>query len=153
MMLADTVSRVAEHTADEANQSIRRRAEENIELYSAAGDDFIDQRLAELDREWDIERLLEANAASVVLAGLLLSATVSRRWLLLPTAVGAFLLQHALQGWCPPLIWFRRMGFRTAREIEIERYGLKLRRGDFAGLGDSSNGSAKVAQLIDAIER
>ena len=117
MMLPDTVSRVAEHTADEANQRIRRRTEENIELYSAAGDNFIDRRLAELDREWDIERLLEANAASVVLMGLLLSATVSRK------------------------------------RLEIERYGLELRRGDFARLGDSSNGSAKVAELIAAIQR
>jgi len=30
---------------------------------------------------------------------------------------------------------------------------LKLRRGDFAGLGDSSNGNTKVAELIDAIQR
>jgi hypothetical protein len=151
-MLPDTVSRVAEHTADDVNERIRRRTEENIELYSAAGGNFIDRRLAELDREWDIERLLEANAAAVVLAGLFLSATVSRKWLLLPSAVGAFLLQHALQGWCPPLIWFRRMGVRTANEIEIERYGLKVRRGDFTGLSESSNGSAKVGKVIDAID-
>ena len=76
----------------------------------------------------------EANAASVVLVGMYLSLTVNRRWLLLPIAVGGFLLQHAVQGWCPPLIWLRRIGFRTATEIDYERYGLKALRGDFDGL-------------------
>ena len=43
----------------------------------------------------------------------------------------SFLLQHALQGWCPPLPLFRRLGVRTAREIARERYALQALRGDF----------------------
>jgi hypothetical protein len=31
--------------------------------------------------------------------------------------VGAFLLQHAIQGWCPLIQLFRRLGFRTQTEI------------------------------------
>ena len=152
-MLPATTTRVAEHSDESVNQRIRRRTQENLELYGAAGGDFIDNRLRELDREWDIERLLEANAASVVLAGLLLSAAVSRKWILLPVAVGGFLLQHALQGWCPPLIWFRRMGFRTASEIETERYGLKVLRGDFDDLALPSGARSNVSQVLDAVER
>ena len=152
-MLPATTTRVAEHSAESANQRIRRRTQENLELYRAAGGDFIDHRLQELDREWDIERLLEANAASVVLAGLLLSATVSRKWILLPVAVGGFLLQHALQGWCPPLIWFRRMGFRTASEIETERYGLKLLRGDFANPALDGSAQTDISEVLGAVER
>jgi hypothetical protein len=83
----------------------------------------------------------------------MLSAVVSRKWLLLPVAVGGFLLQHALQGWCPPLIWFRRMGFRTASEIEAERYGLKLLRGDFDNLALPGGGQSDVAEVLDAVER
>ena len=152
-MLPATTTRVAEHSDESVNQRIRRRTQENLELYGPAGGDFIDNRLRELDREWDIERLLEANAASVVLAGLLLSAAVSRKWILLPVAVGGFLLQHALQGWCPPLIWFRRMGFRTASEIETERYGLKVLRGDFDDLALPSGARSDVSQVLDAVER
>jgi hypothetical protein len=91
-------------------------------------------RLAELDAEWDIERTLEANAASVSLIGLGLGATVDRKWFALPAVVAAFLLQHALHGWCPPLPVLRRLGFRTAREIDYERYALKALRGDFEAL-------------------
>ena len=49
----------------------------------------------------------------------------SRRWLWLPGFVTAFLFQHAVQGWCPPVPLLRRLGVRTAREIELERSALK----------------------------
>jgi hypothetical protein len=35
--------------------------------------------------------------------------------------VQGFFLQHAIQGWCPPLPVLRRLGFRTVQEIEEER--------------------------------
>ena len=49
----------------------------------------------------------------------------------LPIAVAGFLLQHAVQGWCPPVPVMRRLGFRTEREIDAERTALKALRGDF----------------------
>lgn len=91
----------------------------------------ITRRLRELDREWDIERILETQAALVVLAGLIMSLRRGRHWLALPGLVSSFLLQHATQGWCPPLGLLRRLGVRTSREIEIERVALKMLRGDF----------------------
>ncbi len=91
----------------------------------------IEQRLRELDEEWDIERTLEANATTLGLVGLGLGATVSRKYFFLPTVVLGFLLQHALQGWCPPVPLFRRLGVRTQTEIETERYALRALRGDF----------------------
>ena len=77
---------------------------------------------------WDIERTLEANAATAVLVGVLLGATVSRKFFPFPGVVAAFLLQHAIQGWCPPLPIFRRLGFRTQSEIEAKRCALQRQR-------------------------
>jgi len=99
--------------------------------------DLIRQRLITLEREWDIERYLETNASIFILIGLILSVTVSIYWLFLIVIIPLFLLQHAIQGWCPPLVLFRWMGKRTKREIENERHSLKLIRGDFAKLTDS----------------
>jgi hypothetical protein len=130
-MLPSTVDRVPEHTSEAINEQIRRQIEECVVRYQNASDDEIEERLEELDREWDIERLLEANAATACLVGLTLGATVDRKWFLFPAVVAGFLLQHALQGWCPPLPVFRRMGVRTASEIDYERYALKALRGDF----------------------
>ncbi|WP_425450405.1 hypothetical protein [Virgifigura deserti] len=101
-----------------------------------------------LDREWDIECALEANAASLALAGVALGAFLDRRFLILPALVTGFLLQHALQGWCPPLTFFRKCGFRTAAEIDQERYALKALLGDFAALpADADRARAVLAVL------
>lgn len=93
--------------------------------------DAIPRRLRELAEEWDIERAIEANASALAFAGVVLGATHDSRWLILPALVTAFLFQHAVQGWCPPVPVLRRMGFRTAHEIEQERTALKALRGDF----------------------
>jgi hypothetical protein len=130
-MLPSTTDRVLHATDAELNERIRQETAASIARHAVSRAD-IDRRLSELDREWDIERTLEANAASVSLIGIALSVAVSRRFLLLPAAVAGFLLQHALQGWCPPLPLFRRMGIRTQAEIEQERHALKALRGDYA---------------------
>src|SRR5438445_8875889 len=110
-MLPSTTARVPEHTPARYNEAIHRQTEDNVARYAAAGREAIDRRLNELDREWDIERVLEANAASIALIGVGLGAFADRRFLILPGLVCGFLLQHALQGWCPPVPLFRHLGF------------------------------------------
>jgi hypothetical protein len=112
------------------NERIRRETQRNV-VYYAEHPEEINARLEELDREWDIERALEVNMSTVALTGIVLAATVNRKWLLLPAAALGFFLQHALQGWCPPLPILRRMGVRTMREIASERHALKAIRGDY----------------------
>lgn len=146
-MIPSTALRVPQNTAEPINEEIRRRTEESIARHAAAGPEAIGRRLAELDREWDIERTLEANAAIVSLVGLTLGATVDRKWFLFPAVVAGFLLQHAVQGWCPPLPIFRRYGIRTQTEIDHERYALKALRGDFRDL--PANGAARNEAAAD----
>lgn len=134
-MLPSTTDRVPAQTADSDNERIECQTRENVARYSTSKRK-IEQRIRKLDREWDIERTLEANAASVALLGLGLGAFVNRKFFALPAIVAGFLLQHALQGWCPPLPVFRKLGFRTQTEIEQERYALKAIRGDFDSVGD-----------------
>ena len=145
-----TASRVPEHTAAHVNRQIERQIEASV-LYFAEHRDEIDDRLEELDQEWDIERTLEANAASFSLLGLTLALALDRRWLALPIGVAAFLLQHAVQGWCPPVPVFRRLGVRTADEIDRERYALKALRGDFEGLSSAENGLARARHALAAV--
>ena len=146
-MLPSTVDRVPASTDESINEQIRRKTEANIAEYGRADGIAIERRLKELDEEWDIERLLEANAATVSLIGLSLGATVDRRWFLFPAVVAGFLLQHAIQGWCPPLPVFRRWGVRTASEIDYERYALKALRGDFEQVrGEPIMGNSHLAR-------
>ena len=137
-MLPSTVARVPEQTADHVNEQIRRQMEERVALIAAAGPEAITRRLEELDREWDTERTLETNAATLTVVGSALALFVDRRFALIPLVVSGFLLQHAVQGWCPPLPVFRRSGYRTQFEIEQERYALKAIRGDFGQVREGS---------------
>ncbi|MBV5285624.1 MAG: DUF2892 domain-containing protein [Methyloversatilis discipulorum] len=123
-MLPNTAERVPMNTSEAVNELIRTRTLRNLDRAALGDRGTIDRRLAELDSEWDIERCLEVNAASVSIAGCLLGLLVNRRFFVLPALVGGFLLQHALQGWCPPLPLMRRLGVRTLSEIDDERQAL-----------------------------
>src|SRR5438105_4852679 len=106
--LPSTIERVPLHTAQEHNERIWQQTEQNIVRIARQGRAAIGRRLQELEEEWDIERLLETNAATAVLVGVTLGTAVDKRFFALPAIVAGFLLQHALQGWCPPVPVFRR---------------------------------------------
>jgi hypothetical protein len=116
--------RVRRCTPDEINRAIDRATDRSITRFAAQSDQRIRQRIAELDREWDVERVLELHAACLGLAGLALALQIQRKWLILPGVALGFLLQHSLQGWCPPLPVLRRLGVRTRGEIDREKYTL-----------------------------
>ncbi|MDT7953858.1 MAG: hypothetical protein RQ966_20355 [Acetobacteraceae bacterium] len=148
VVLPTTTERVERHTAESVNRRISQEIERRVRRY-AVHPEQIGDRLAEIDAEWDMERTLEANAATLALAGTLLGAFANKRFLLLPTLVTGFLLQHALQGWCPPVPFFRKRGVRTAAEIDRERYALKALRGDFRAI-DSDMDPARAIAAVQA---
>ena len=141
-----TVHRVPAHTHPKSNRRIADAIASSV-IWHAQHPNRIDNRLHELDREWDIERVLEANASSLAFAGTALAMSHHRRWMILPALVTGFLFQHAVQGWCPPIPILRRLGFRTAREIDIERTALKVLRGDFAQIASPTRRAKRNAPL------
>lgn len=150
-MLPATTARVEHATSESVNERIAADTRRRLRHLADHPRD-IGRRLAELDREWDIERTLEANAATLAFTGTALGALVDRRFLLLPALVTGFLLQHALQGWCPPVPILRRLGVRTAGEIERERTALKALRGDFRALEDAGGSGGAAARTRRAFE-
>jgi len=127
--------RVREHSAPKMNQRIDRLARADVDAAVAAGRDAILRRLVKLDYEWDIDRALMVNfalaGAASLTTGLVrykLTPAFSRRrkgFLFFFGAQLGFLLLHGTVGWCPPASLFRRLGFRTQREIEAERGELR----------------------------
>ncbi len=144
-MLPATSTRVSEHTSLHSNEQIDREIQRNVVTYSKGGKASIDHRLAELENEWDMERTLQTNFAVVTMIGIALTALVDRRWLLFSAVAAAFMVQHSLQGWCPPVPIFRRQGFRTTNEIDAERYALKALRGDFKAAPDQHDSKWAMA--------
>lgn len=147
------VDRARANTSPAINQAIDRRMQ--VQLRWAAGSaetEDITARLDQLNREWNVDRVIEAEAAFMGLATLALAVFVDRRLLVLPAFVASMVLLHGVQGWYPLLPLFRRLGVRTADEIDKERYALKALRGDFAGLaGERAGASARAAAAWKAV--
>lgn len=142
-MINSTSERVPTNTAASVNEQIHTQTQRRLAFY-AAHRDLIGERLEELDREWDIERMIETEAPTMTGLGMLMAAAFGRKWLVIPIFAQSMVLLHALQGWYPLLPMFRRMGFRTEREIAAERYALKALRGDFGDLGEGHQRADKA---------
>jgi hypothetical protein len=145
MTLPTTRDRVPDNTSSAINREIRAETEERVRK-ALANPARIDHRIKELEEEWDIERAIEMNASALAFVGTALGFFVHTYWLALPALVTAFLFQHALQGWCPPVPVLRRMGFRTSYEIEEERQALKAVRGDYASVAANQDPARAAVQ-------
>lgn len=123
--LPSTQSKVNDHTPDHINQQIERETEASVNYYKRQGESEIRTRINELDHEWDTERLMKVNMASVAAVSALLAVRSNRKWALLAGASSAAIIQHALQGWTPAIVIFRKLGVRTVDEINREKKALQ----------------------------
>jgi hypothetical protein len=112
--------RIRKHTFGSVNVKIDRKTSYILSDLEAMGPDAIELRLKELDREWDIDRVLMLNFSVQVFLQLL-AARKNKKWLWGPLIQTPFLFLHSTYGWCPPMLWFRPLGFRTRQEIQSER--------------------------------
>jgi hypothetical protein len=122
-------------TKPSVQQKIDNKIREKIMHFASQPKEVIARRIFELENEWDIERVLEANAAGIGLASLVWGLTVNKKCLAITATVLSFLMVHSIHGWCPPVPLLRRMGVRTRREIDRELFALKVLRGDFQTVG------------------
>jgi hypothetical protein len=130
----------------------RLDAEAAFRIQSAAKDGkTLSDSIANLDQEWDFERVLEAEAATMGLLGLALAVRIHPRFLILPGVVASMVFLHAIQGWYPLLPLFRRIGIRSQDEIDRERYALKALRGDFRAVPESDSDIARAAAAWQAV--
>jgi hypothetical protein len=155
-MTTEDGDRVRANTSAEVNAKIDHQTKENVNNYAGASREEITRRIEELEREWDMERVLETNASALAITGLgIFVITKNRKWLFVPGVVMSFLFQHAVQGWCPPVPVFRRLGVRTRQEIDSEKYALKVLRGDFSEVSsETANDTFQQAKAaLSAVEK
>lgn len=141
------------HSGKKATRRLDRERLERICRFATAPDQEARDHLYRLDTTWDIERRLEANAAGIMLISTVLAATHSKRWLILSAVVPSFLLQHAIQGWCPPIEVFRRLGARSRNEIDAERTAIKALRGHFVDLPEAAGTQDAAERALSAAGR
>jgi hypothetical protein len=130
---------IRNHTAQHINAGIDKRTSQAL---AEIGDEphAIRQRLWALDREWHLDRALIAvfSVLGAFTAHRSFKAVVRGRrmngWRVVFWAQTAFLLHHAIRGWCPPVSVLRRIGFRTEKEIAAERTALEKRLAASTGI-------------------
>jgi hypothetical protein len=146
------LDRVRAHTAQEVLDDIDQEIRKSILFYTTQSEDAITRRIEVLDKEWDIERYLEANASSLAFTGLMLGSSLNKKFLFLTGGILLFLFQHAVQGWCPPVPVLRRLGIRTRREIDWEKFALKALRGDFDAISSEDNNFLHVDDIFQKVK-
>ena len=140
--------KVRRHTPDRLNHKIDQAMMKRVMRFASRSREEIDTRIAELDREWDIERFMETGAGTVALGGVALSNVRSRKWLVLTAATLGLLLQHSLTRRSAPLRAFRAFGIRTRREIDAEKYALRMLRGDFDRITNAGEGTHRAIEAL-----
>ncbi len=125
-----TTNRVETNTSGSLDTEFQRQLRENISRYANATPAEIEQRLEELDKEWNIERVIEIEAPTMIGLGAILGATLNRSWFMLSAVAASMVILHNTQGWYPLIPVFRRLGLRSQNEIEQERSALRALRGD-----------------------
>lgn len=121
--------RTRERSSAEVNQRIDREA--RGALAEMTTPDQIRARIAELDREWNIDRaVMGVFSVLGTLTAQAAMRSLARRgrpgfWGLVFFTQMGFLAYHAVRGWCPPVVVLRRLGVRTAQEICAERAALE----------------------------
>jgi len=141
-----TAHKVFLRTDPMINAEIRNQTIKNLNLYKNCTEEELTDRIRQLGLEWDTERALQAKAGVLLLISSLLGTKIGRYAFLLTGVIGIFILQHALQGWCPTLPFARKWGIRTADEIYGEKTVLKMMRGDFAEQNSSVEEMLNVAE-------
>src|SRR5438105_2378623 len=77
-------------TKPKVQKKIDRNIREQIIHFASQPKEVISRRIVELENEWDIEQVLEANAAGIGLASLLWGITVNKKCLALTATVLSF---------------------------------------------------------------
>ncbi len=128
------------------NADIRNQTLRNLNIFKNCNEAELTERIKKLGEEWDTERVLGVNSALLLFISTYLGVRTGRIWFLVTGALGAFLLTHALFGWCPFLPLIRKWGVRTEQEIMAEKIALKAMRGDFM---ENASGTADYLNMAE----
>ncbi|MBA3238605.1 MAG: hypothetical protein H0T62_09710 [Parachlamydiaceae bacterium] len=142
------VDRVRCCTCAEINKKIDVGMITSLKKYSVLPKAEISARIIELEKQWSIERRIELSASILAFIGVILGAFVHIFWLLFPILIISFLALHAIQGWCPPIPFLRKLNIRTRREIDWEKFALKFIRGDFENLTKTD-----ITKIFDMVKK
>jgi hypothetical protein len=148
---ASETDRIRANTSQTVNDRLDNMTKARLRESTRDPEGTLVQRLGDVRREWDFERVLETESSLMALTGLALAVALDKRFLLIPGFVSGMVLLHAVQGWYPLLPVFRRLGIRSQEEIDGEQFALKSLRGDFAGIEAEGDAASRAEAAWRAV--
>ncbi|WNG15466.1 hypothetical protein [Cystobacter fuscus] len=120
------------HAPGEVNRRIDAEVERCVRHMAEQTDHSVISRYLEgLEKEWDLNRVVMVAASAVSLLGCVVGPPRGGAWRLVGAVASGLLLQQGVFGFGPLSLLARRLGVRTRREIDLEKFALKALRGDF----------------------
>lgn len=104
---------------------------DSVRFYGSLGRAALDERLRALDEEPDLETVTSMALAGAGILGLVFGFLGSRVWRMFAWLSLPLLFAHARGGLKAPGDFLKTLGLRSRREIQEERFALKILRGDF----------------------
>lgn len=115
----------AENQMKQKEQREQGGQKENTPATNRGSHKLSGKSVEELEKEWDIEKIVELSAAVVTIASVLLSHTKNKQLNKLGDTISSLLGVDSLKNWRPPTPFLRGMGFRSREEIDREIKGLR----------------------------
>lgn len=119
---------------------------DSVRFYGSLGRAALDERLRALEEEPDLESVTAMALAGAGILGLVLGFLGSRLWRMFAWLSLPLLFAHARDGLKGPGDFLKTLGLRSRREIQEERFALKILRGDFKDV--EGKGSEKPSESV-----
>jgi hypothetical protein len=132
-------------------KEINRDTARSIQYYSQRPAELVSIRIAELDQEIPLEAFVYRGGAAltIVSLALILFDNKNRAARIMALIIAALQLQYSFQGRNPFTDMLRRRGYRSRKEIEVEKYSLEALRGDFAAFTELSDPLERARKCLD----
>jgi len=132
-------------------REVNRNTARSIQYYSSRPIHFISQRIEELEQEVPLEAFVYRGGAALTIASLalLLSRPKHRAAWIFAACIAALQLQYSSQGRSVLTDILRKRGYRSRKEIEIEKYSLQALRGDFGVFAELSDPLERARKCLD----
>jgi hypothetical protein len=132
-------------------KEINRDTARSIQYYSHRPAELVSKRIAELDQEIPLEAFVFRGGAALTIVSLvvILLNNKNRAARILALVIAVLQLQYSYQGRNPLTDILRRRGYRSRKEIEVEKYSLEALRGDFAAFTELSDPLERARKCLD----
>ncbi|MBV8142100.1 MAG: hypothetical protein JOZ60_08655 [Verrucomicrobia bacterium] len=132
-------------------REVNRDTARSIQYYSRRPIQYVTRRIDELEQEIPLEAFVYRGGAAltVVSLALLLLGVRHKAVGIVAACIAALQLQYSYQGRSPLIDILRRHGYRSRKEIEVEKYALQALRGDFGIFAELSDPLERARKCLD----